>query len=165
MINPARQKRGSANLLPEARASGDATYLTELLTQIARSQGLQRQFVEAQATLDQAEALLGVALSRAEIRYLLERGRTFNSSGDATAAHALFTRAWDSATAQQEDAHAVDAAHMLAIVETEEQKLAWNLRALAHAEASTQPRAGRWRGSLYNNIGWTYFDQAAYKEA
>ena len=33
------------------------------------------------------------------------------------------------------------------------------------AEQSTDPRAKRWRGPLYNNIGWTYFDQKRYDDA
>ncbi|HET7144481.1 MAG TPA: hypothetical protein VFI68_10715, partial [Anaerolineales bacterium] len=52
----------------------------ELLTQIARSQGLQRKFDEAHQTLDQFENALDQNPSRAKVRYLLERGRVFNSS-------------------------------------------------------------------------------------
>ena len=37
-------------------------------------------------------------------------------------------------------------------------RLGWNLKALALAEAATDPRARGWRASLYHNIGWTYFD-------
>jgi tetratricopeptide (TPR) repeat protein len=33
------------------------------------------------------------------------------------------------------------------------------------AERSTDERARRWRASLYNNIGWTYFDQKDYTSA
>ena len=36
--------------------------------------------------------------------------------------------------------------------------LAWHERALALAAASADPRARRWRGSLYHNLGWTYLD-------
>ena len=53
----------------------------ELLTQIARAQGLQRKFDKAHQTLDQVEKLVEGQSSRARIRYLLERGRVFNSSG------------------------------------------------------------------------------------
>jgi tetratricopeptide (TPR) repeat protein len=152
-------------ILPAARIADDATYLAGLLTQIARSQGLQRRFTHAHATLDAAEALLGTASPRARIRYLLERGRSFNSAGERALAHALFQEAWETAVAHEEDAHAVDAAHMLAIVETGELRLEWNRRALALAEASTHERAGRWRASLYNNLGWAHYEQAAYGEA
>src|SRR5689334_3443270 len=87
----------------------------ELLTQIARAQGLQRQFEAAHATLDQAQAGLPHAAARVHIRYLLERGRVFNSSGRKAQASVLFLQAWQRATVAGEDFYAVDAAHMLAI--------------------------------------------------
>src|SRR5512140_3672522 len=45
-------------ILPAARASGDRDYLAQLLTQIARCQGLQMKFDEAGHTLDEAETLV-----------------------------------------------------------------------------------------------------------
>ena len=54
---------------------------------------------------------------------------------------------------------------MLGIVEPPEVQLRWNLRALELAERSPDPRAQRWLGALYNNIGWTYHDQGQYEEA
>jgi len=146
----------------EAPARG---YLVELLTQIARTQGLQRRFDDAHGTLDEAQSLLRADLERARVRTMLERGRVFNSSGRREEARPHFADAWELARASGEDGLAVDAAHMIAIVETPENALAWNLDALALAEASSDPKAGRWRGSLYNNIGWTYHDMARYDEA
>ncbi len=61
-------------------APDDVAYRTELLTQIARSQGLQRKFDQAHTTLDRAEAMLTDDVARARARYWLERGRVFNSS-------------------------------------------------------------------------------------
>jgi tetratricopeptide (TPR) repeat protein len=43
--------------------------------------------------------------------------------------------------------------------------LDWNRRALALAETSSDPRAQRWLGSLYNNLGWTCFDKGDYAAA
>jgi tetratricopeptide (TPR) repeat protein len=55
---------------------------------------------------------------------------------------------------------------MLAIVSTgHDEQMGWNLRALELAESSPAPRARRWRGSLYNNIGWTQHDAGRYDEA
>src|SRR5687767_8054884 len=65
----------------------------ELLTQIARSQGLQRKFDEAHQILDQVENQLGEIPLRAKVRYLLERGRVFNSSGHADKAGPFFEQA------------------------------------------------------------------------
>lgn len=140
-------------------------YQAELLTQIARTQGLQRQFEEAHDTLDQVKAMLTDTMSRVKIRYLLERGRTFNSAGEKDKASPLFLKAWELGCDMGEDFHAIDAAHMIAIVEPLEAQLPWNLKALDLAEKTSDLRAKKWIGSLNNNIGWTYFDQADYQAA
>jgi tetratricopeptide (TPR) repeat protein len=138
---------------PEVRA--------EAMTQLARSQGLQRRFADAHATLDAAEPLAGVG--RARVRLLLERGRVFNSSGSPAEARPFFEAAWELARASREDGLAVDAAHMLGILGPD--GLAWNERAVALAQSSDQPAARRWLGSLYNNIAWTYHDAGRFEEA
>jgi tetratricopeptide (TPR) repeat protein len=153
------------SLLPGARASGDADHLAQLLTQIARAQGLQRKFDEAHATLDEVEAMLTGDLEVAKVRYLLERGRVFNSSKQADKARPLFLEAWDLARSTGADFYAVDAAHMMGIIETGDESLAWNRKAIAAAEASESERARNWLGSLYNNTGWTYHDQGDYEAA
>ena len=162
---PAKTEVAFRALLPQAETSGNPSYLIELLTQIARTQGLQRDFAAAHQTLDQAQALLTDDLSRARIRYLLERGRVFNSSGKPEEARPLFQAAWEQGQAAQEDFHAIDAAHMLAIVAPPEEKLDWNLQALALVEQTGDTRAHKWGSSLYNNIGWSYHEQGQYQEA
>lgn len=129
----------------------------ELLTQIARAQGLQRRFDEARHTLDEIEPHLAGAPIRPRVRYWLERGRVLNSSGDPQGARPFFEAALALAAAQPSEVYyAIDAAHMLAIVAPPDEALAWNLRALAMAEAAQDERARGWRGSLLNNIGWSY---------
>ncbi|HEX6385768.1 MAG TPA: hypothetical protein VF177_13945, partial [Anaerolineae bacterium] len=54
---PASTEERFRELLPAAEAAGDDSYLAQLLTQIARAQGLQRQFAAAHETLDEAEKL------------------------------------------------------------------------------------------------------------
>src|SRR5262249_36900215 len=80
-------------------------------------------------------------------------------------ARPLFVDAWELALESGEEALAVDAAHMVAIVEPQERQMEWNLRALVLAESSNDPRARKWRGSLLNNIGWTYHDAGEYERA
>jgi tetratricopeptide (TPR) repeat protein len=162
---PAESERRFRELLPQAEASGDPGYHAELLTQIARAEGLQRKFTSAHATLDAAAELIGGAGGRPRVRYLLERGRAFNSAGSPGQARPLFLEAWDLARALHEDFYAVDAAHMLGIVEPPAQKLAWERRALELAEASDQPRARGWLGSLYNNMGWSYHALGQHAQA
>jgi tetratricopeptide (TPR) repeat protein len=146
-------------------APDDASYRAELLTQIARSQGLQRKFDEAHITLDQIEVMLMDDLARARVRYLLERGRAFNSSRQPNRAVPLFRQAFDQALATHEDYLAIDAAHMLGIADEPDRAMAWNLKALELAEATSDARSKKWLGSLYNNIGWAYFDRHEYERA
>src|SRR5438132_12019873 len=54
---------------------------------------------------------------------------------------------------------------MIAIAEPTEKQLQWNVKALDLAENSVDEKARKWRGSLYNNIGWTYFEQQQYEES
>jgi len=137
----------------------------ELLTQIARAQGLQKKFDKAHQTLDQVERRLGQVASRSKVRYLLERGRVFNSSGRADEARPLFEQALDVATQISEDFYAVDAIHMLAIVSPPASSLDLNLRAIQLAESSGQEKARGWLGSLYNNTGWSYHNMGEYESA
>jgi hypothetical protein len=127
----------------------------ELLTQIARAQGLQRKFDKAHQTLDQVEKRVEGQASRARVRYLLERGRVFSSSGKPDAARPFFEQARGLATKLSEDNYAVDAVHMLAIVAPPGSSRDLNLLAIRMAEASSQEKARNWLGSLYNNTGWS----------
>ncbi|QFF99171.1 hypothetical protein PB01_10200 [Psychrobacillus glaciei] len=162
--HPEETEQKFISLLTEAVESGSNEYLTELLTQIARSQGLQAKYELAHETLDRAESLLNKDLIVARIRYFLERGRVFNSSFRPLDAVPLFLQAWELGIQSGEDDHAVDAAHMLGIAEaTSEKRMEWNLKALAYAEK--HPKASRWLGSLYNNIGWAKVENGNLEEA
>jgi tetratricopeptide (TPR) repeat protein len=162
---PAATESRFKSVIPRARESGDANYYSELLTQIARSQGLQGKFGEAHVTLDAAYAAITDDNSVAMVRYLLERGRVYNSSGDPGVSRGYFLKAFDLAEDIGADFYAVDALHMLGIVDPPEKQMAWNVRALEIAEKSGDERARKWRGSLYNNLGWTYHDLGEYEEA
>ncbi|MFT3890978.1 MAG: hypothetical protein QM730_05035 [Anaerolineales bacterium] len=143
----------------------DDPALLELLTQIARAQGLQRKFEKAHQTLDQVKRRLGGVASRPQIRYLLERGRLYNSSGDPDQARPCFEQALNLASQLNEDFYAVDALHMLAIIAPLDQALTLNRRAIKRAESSADARARSWLGSLYNNLGWNYHDKGEYESA
>lgn len=157
--HPDSTEAAFAKLLPEARASSDPEFLPQLLTQIARARGLQMKFDEASKTLDEAQAHLGPATPVARVRLLLERGRVLNSSRRREESKPFFREAWELARTVRADGLAVDAAHMMGIVETGDSSVAWNRDAIAYAEASSDPRARRWLGSLYNNVGWTYHEK------
>lgn len=134
----------------------------ELETQVARAQSLQRRFDEAHATLDAVAPALPTAPPRVHVRYLLERGRTWNSSGAPEKAVPLFVDALRLANADPADGSAfytIDAMHMLGIAAPAGERLDWNLKALDAAERAADPRAQGWRASLLNNLGWTMFDR------
>lgn len=152
-------------ILPLAESAGDASYRAQLMTQIARAQGLQMKFDEAHRTLDGVRDMLTEDLALARIRYLLERGRVYNSSGLADSARPFFLEAWEAGLGAGEDYYAVDAAHMMAIIEPPEDQLVWAGKAMEAAEQSSDERTKRWLGSLYNNTGWTYHDMGDYEKA
>jgi tetratricopeptide (TPR) repeat protein len=139
-----------------AEADGDRTAADEARTQLARSLGLREQFDEAHEILDQVDAD-HPADDRVRVRSHLERGRLLRSSGDAAASVMPFERAWELAGTIGEDGLAVDAAHMLALVDAPPGEATWHERALDLAHTSPDPAARRWRGSLWNNIGWARF--------
>lgn len=160
--DPAATEKKFRDLLP---ATHDADTRLQLLTQIARTLGLQRRFDEAHAILDGVEKEMTPDLAAVRVRYLLERGRAFNSSKQPERARPIFLEAWDLGRTAKLDDYAIDAAHMMAIVEPPEGKLAWNEKAMAVAEASSEPRARGWLWALYNNIGWDYHAQGRFAES
>ena len=87
-------------------------------------------------------------------RVLLERGRRERSSGRPGAGLARFERAFEQARASGEEAIAVDAAHMAAIVGDGEE---WTARAVEIAASSDDPEVRYWLGPLYNNLGWARY--------
>lgn len=163
---PAATRERFLARLPEAEAREEPELAAELMTQIGRTLGLERKFDAALEWLDRAETLIaGRPPSVAHVRILLERGRRLNSSGERAASIPLFDRAFELAGRLRAEFHHVDAAHMLGIVEEPTKALEWNERAIALAEAATDPRARGWLGALYNNTGWTHHDAGRYDRA
>jgi tetratricopeptide (TPR) repeat protein len=144
-------------------ASGD--WRLELETQIARTYSLRNRFGDAHRLLDEIQPQLATAGIRPRLRYLLERGRTFNSAADKAAAKPLFIEAWQRGEAAGEEDLAIDAAHMVAIAVGGEQALQWNRRALAMTEKALDPAAKRWQASVLNNMGVELNDLGRHEEA
>ena len=161
--DPAATETRFRELLASAQTP-DASYTLQLLTQIARTLGLQKKFDEAHVVLDEVESHMRGG-DVVEARYLLERGRTLNSSRQAEQAVPLFRKAVDIAMQISADFYAVDALHMLGIAAPPKERLDWNLKAIEYAENSSQTRTKQWLGSLYNNTAWTLFDETRYTEA
>ncbi|MCC6790086.1 MAG: tetratricopeptide repeat protein [Thermomicrobiales bacterium] len=162
---PEESERRFRALLLDGDDSMPSAERIEILTQIARAQGLQGRFADGHATLDDAERLTGAWATRAGVRIALERGRLFNSAGSAELAVTWFLRALELAEACEEIALEIDAAHMLGIAAPVGERLDWNFRALAIAEASSDAAARGWIGPMLNNIGWTYHERGAFDAA
>lgn len=147
------------------RSGGEpAERALQIKTQVGRALGLQDKFADAHAVLDEVESELQPG-SLVQVRYLLERGRVFNSSKESMAAMPLFLQASSLAQALGADFYTVDALHMLGIVAARpEERLAWNQKAIAVAERSDAKGRG-WLASLYNNTGWAFFETGRYAEA
>jgi tetratricopeptide (TPR) repeat protein len=121
----------------------------EVLTQLARVQGLRDDFDGAERLLVEAEELASSEVARARID--LERGRALRSGGDPDAASPLFVSAYEHAREAGQGYIAGDAAHMAAIVDP-----AWVEPAIEFAESTEDARY--WLGPLWNNVGWARFE-------
>ena len=162
--NPAHTEELFNQILTSPSLGKDPIYILQLQTQIARTYSLRGEFEQAHDILDTVEAgMQGEDI--VEIRYLLERGRTFNSAGQPERAVPLFTQAATLSEQLGAEFYWVDALHMLGIAAPPAEQMNWNLKALHAAQKSSDEHARRWQGSLLNNIGWTYFDQDDYENA
>ncbi len=158
-----------------ALATARADDVLILQTQIARTYGLRRNFARAQEILRSVEAQVATAGAEARVRHQLEFGRTLASAKHAAEsqtaavkeqARSSYLRALEDAQANQLDALAIDALHMLAFVDTAPaDQLKWGEQALAIALASSQPAARQWEASLRNNIGVALHQLQRYDEA
>lgn len=137
----------------------------EVKTQIARTYSLRRDFAQAHALLDEVEGQLAGAGAAPQARYLLERGRTFNSAGDKQRAKPLFVQAWEVARANRLDGLAVDAAHMVPIVVGGAEGAEWTRRGVELARSSTDAKARALLPALLNNHAWNLHDEGRYAEA
>lgn len=162
--DPASSESRFREVLSSPDAQADREFRAEVLTQIARALGLQGKFDEARSLLEEASgSLVSESLARAWVD--IEWGRVENSSGNPQEARQRFLEAWAGARRRGQEALAIDAAHMIAIVSDEAESLAWNQKALELASHSTDSKARRWTASLLNNIGWTHHSAGRFSEA
>jgi tetratricopeptide (TPR) repeat protein len=155
----ASETRLRAQLDDETTDAGRA----EVLTQLARVEGLRGDFDAADRLLDEAVPLAGDdAVAKARID--LERGRVRRSSGDPEAARPLFDASFALALDTGQTFIAADAAHMAALVAPDRDGfIAWTERGIELASADVDAR--HWLGPLYNNVGWNYYDAGEFEDA
>jgi tetratricopeptide (TPR) repeat protein len=135
----------------------------EVLTQLARVQGLRDDYDACERLLEEADALAGSS-EVAKVRIDLERGRKLRSSGEPAAALQLFEAAFERASGAGQHFLAGDALHMCAIsVDGLEATEQWAQRGLEYGER--RPDAAYWAGPLLNNLGWSYYDAGDQRRA
>jgi tetratricopeptide (TPR) repeat protein len=157
----ASERRLDEQLQSESSDAGRA----EVLTQLARVQGMRGKFAEGVRLIDQAQALSDGSPA-VEARIQIERGRLRNSNGDPDLALPLFEAAFETAANGNEEFLAADAAHMAAIASPDrEGKLEWTDRGIRVATETTDRDVAYWLGPLYNNLGWEYQDAGEYEAA
>lgn len=156
-----------------ADASGDDALI--LKTQIARTFGLRRDFARARAILAELAPRIDEAGREAQVRYWLELGRTevsavhddkLRTPAAVERARSAYQHAIDIARVASLDALAIDAMHMMALVDRDPADgLRWAREALAVALASDQPAARKWEASLRNNIGYALHQLGRHEES
>lgn len=153
--------------LKENEGKLSASDRLQVLTQIARTLALRHMFDDAHQVLDEVEKQLPGEPELLHVRYHLERGRSFNSDGKIPEAVKQFELAKNFSEQLKEDSYTIDAIHMLAIAARNNPDLANSLneQCLILAETSTQERAKNWLGTIYNNLGWGYFDKGEFEKA
>lgn len=153
----------------KAAEKPDCSLIIETLTQVARAQALQDRFLQAEASLAEAEGLLEKHVSnyhvRARIRFLLEKGRISVMQKTPAKAFPLFSEAWALASQANEDFHSIDAAQMIASVESPKFKKDWTLKALGLAESASDPRAKLYLSGLYSTLGWHAYELHQFERA
>ena len=163
---PEEIERRLQTLRPQALCHSDTSLAPQIESQIALAQAMQQRFTEAFETLDRAEQLLGADAPSARVRLLLERGRVFHQMRRMTEALPWMLASYEQSRANGLDYHAVNAAHMTAIVsDAPIEKIRWNQLALQVVEASTEARTQAWGIVLHNNIGQAYIAAGRFEDA
>jgi tetratricopeptide (TPR) repeat protein len=137
----------------------------EVLTQLARVEGLRDKFAQGELLIRAAEQIAAES-TPARIRIDLERGRLLRSGGDAGGALPLFNAAFELASAAGEQFLAADAAHMAALAAPDRRsKLDWTQRGIDIAHASSNRDVAYWLGPLYNNLGVDHAEAGEHEAA
>jgi tetratricopeptide (TPR) repeat protein len=166
---------GSEARFLEKMKSASQDEVLILKTQVARTYGIRGQFEVALEILRELEPDIACASLEAKVRFYLESGRAICSPAHSLEtqthdvrerARPLYVSAFEIAKEARLDGLAVDALHMMAMVDIEpEKQLEWDLKALAYVEGSDQPEAKKWEASLRHNAGYALQLAGRYVEA
>jgi len=130
-------------------------------TQIARALGLSAKFDQGHAVLDAISASSPELDAWADI----ERGRLYRSDGQPDLARPFFETSCELALQNHLDALRVDALHVLALVSPIDEQIALTKQAITESQASADPQARAWLGSLLNNLGVALGEKGEWQSA
>jgi tetratricopeptide (TPR) repeat protein len=157
--DPSASEVQFSNLLKEGNLTHEESL--EVMAQIARTHSLRGNCEKCHEILDEKWEEAMTAGSRPKASFELERGRAFRTRRDLEKALRFFEMAANS----EADDLKVDALHMLAIDAGPEESRRIHEEAIGFAQASPNPMAQRWQGTLNNNLGWSYFGENKFERA
>ena len=125
----------------------------EYLTQLARALAATGEFDEADAVLGEAAEVLDAPSELVEARIALERARLLVARDLPHEAVALLLTTVRKASAAGSAFLALDALHMLALVDTGHEE-EWAHEGIDALDSVSDPRTRRWGVAFHNNLGW-----------
>ena len=125
----------------------------EYLTQLARALGISGEFDEAEAVLGEAAEALDAPSDVVEARIALEQARLLVARELPHDALAFLLSALRKASAAGSPFIALDALHMLALVDSGHEE-EWAHEGIEALDSVTDPRTRRWGVAFHNNLGW-----------
>ena len=130
-------------------------------TQLARALGLAGRLDQGHSVLDS----IGANSPELDAWSAIERGRLHRSAGQPDLARPFFETSCELALQNHLDALRVDALHMLALVSPIDEQIALTKQAITESQASADPQARAWLGSLLNNLGVALGDKDDWQAA
>ncbi|MCW8329831.1 hypothetical protein MD588_13540 [Photobacterium sp. SDRW27] len=141
--NPASTEKKFKALLQLASNSHDKTYLSELLSQIARTHVMRDDYQEAEFYLKQAQLFITDAEPSAEANYLREKARLLLDKDQQKAAVDSLKASWQIADENRYDLLAIETALELERLVPAEQPF-WKLKAKLLAKSTKDLKAQQW---------------------
>lgn len=146
-----------------ARADASCAQLVTCLGLAARMYSVNGDWETGRSLVKEAGEKTSIELGRPHLRYLWTLGRYAWHDEKIDKARNTYKEMLELANQQQRYRDAVDATHMLALIEPEKSdQVKWALEGIKAAEASGEEG---WLGPLWNNLGWTYDEMGEHEKA
>ena len=146
----------------DALEAGGTTAYVEACAMRARSYLTRTEPESGRPWLERAEAHADTAKPLGWSRYLGARGRFEWKDEELEKATLTFREMFDYCRRNELWDRAVDAAHMVALTGSKEEKFDWATKGIEMAQKGGMTG---WLGPLWNNLGWDYLDAERYDEA